>query len=347
MSILKDVLKSEIQGRVFYFGLIPSELLHSCLFVPVLEESPRNNNYVREQLDRENNYQRPGSRSRQRKFSEFLKEHGNSVVPPIVLSTRGGWVFESDGDESTGTLEIQSPAAIIDGQHRAGGFICRHGEDEQSRPVPFIAIPNLTLTQEKDEFLVINTTQKGVPKSQGVFLTESAEQEVANLLNTEDGVFKDRLSIARKARHHLWSFNQVVKSIKELFSHGKFSELSVDTKHFFFEKYWEKIKEACAEEWEEDYPKLDDPESRGRNDFEYKLLETTGLIAWCDVGSQVLSNGFEPSTGSMNWEFVKTCVEDLANMDWAKDGKYSGWTGTVGARKIVEDMEMQLPAFED
>ena len=51
-------------------------------------------------------------------IKKFFENNPNRLIPPIILSSRGKWIF--NGTEEIGELEIESEAAIIDGQHRAG-----------------------------------------------------------------------------------------------------------------------------------------------------------------------------------------------------------------------------------
>ena len=89
-----------------------------------------------------------------------MEESPNRLIPPIILSGRGKWEFSGDG--LTGKLNITEPAAIIDGQHRAGGLVALFEQTEEIREVDFVCFENLTLEEEIDEFVNINGTQKGV-----------------------------------------------------------------------------------------------------------------------------------------------------------------------------------------
>lgn len=89
--------------------------------------------------------------------------------------------------------------------------------------------------------------------------------------------------------------------------------------------------------------KLDNPEARGRRDFEYKLLELTGLIAWAHTGAQIFARSYNEETG-MNWDNVERLVEATLGIDWRKDGEYEGRTGEAGGKIIADEMIRMLPA---
>ena len=115
---ITGVIQKTQGNQNYIFGTIGSDKIKNITFVPVLESSHKT--YLNEI---EGGYQRPGSHSRMRAFARFLEENPNSIVPPVLLSGRGQWKFEPVGQEQdSGKLIIRGQAAIVDGQHRLGGF---------------------------------------------------------------------------------------------------------------------------------------------------------------------------------------------------------------------------------
>ena len=166
-------------------------------FVPVLEESPRT--YLVERT--EEGYQRFGSATRMNLFAEFLHQHPLSVVPPVVLSGRDAWRFVDDGADPVrqfGSLVIDDAAAIVDGQHRVGGYIRLFEHYEEIRHVDFLLIPNLSVEEETIEFVTINNNQKGVTKALTAYLEGSDEALIAVELNArEDSPLVGRITNQR------------------------------------------------------------------------------------------------------------------------------------------------------
>lgn len=100
---LPDVRRLRNGSRTYYFGAINSDKLKSLTFVPAIESGKQD--YIVEVLDQ--GYQRPGSPSRMRKFSSYLEKNPNSVIPPVVLSSRDKWRFRpQDNSENMGSLEL-------------------------------------------------------------------------------------------------------------------------------------------------------------------------------------------------------------------------------------------------
>ena len=327
------------QGEQTYiFGTLGSDKIKNVTFVPVLEAS--SGTFLNEV---EGGYQRPGSISRMRLFKGFLEKHPDSVVPPVVLSGRGNWKFlPAEARDGWGTLELEDKAAVIDGQHRLGGFVALYEDKTEVREVSFILLPDLTLELEKDEFLVVNNTQKGVPKPLTTYLEDDDEAQVAWALNEEaDSPFRGRITRTTIQKTQLFALHSVAKQVKRLFALGSLEDLSVEEKTEFASRFWTVISDRLQREWS-DIEKLDDEDGRGRRDFQYKLLELTGLIAWAHTGASILSRSYNASTG-MNWDNVTRLVDAAATIDWHKEGEYRGMTGEYGGKQMSKEMLSLLP----
>lgn len=337
---IAGVVQKQVGTQLYYFGTFGSDKVKGCTFVPVVEISKKT--YVVE--DTTNGYQRPGSASRMRLFMKYLKENPNSVVPPVLLSGRDWRFVPSNGAANFGSIIVESPAAIIDGQHRVGGYVALFEHEEEVRPVDFIVLMGLSVEQEKSEFLTVNTTQRGVPKPLTAYLGESEEANVAWALNQEDdSPFKGRINrTGVMQRNQLFKLHSVAKGIKRTFDNGKFEHLDGEEKVSILRRFWEIIADELEEEWS-DIQKLDLEDGRGRNDFQYKLLELTGFMAWSLVAPEILAPSYMEGVG-MNWDSVRGLVRACGAIDWRKDGQYQGMTGEYGAGIMKKDMERLLPA---
>jgi DNA sulfur modification protein DndB len=333
-----NILRLQSGKRTYYFGVIGSDKVRALIFVPAIESGQQD--FLQEIL--EQGYQRPGSPARMRSFRNFLEEKPDSVIPPVVLSSRDNWEFRPGGTaEDIGTLELYGPAAVVDGQHRLGGYVAHYEKNHEVRPVSFILLEHLSLDDESQEFRDINNSQKGVPRALTAFLEQSEWAQIAWALNEDpDSPFHRRISRTTVDKDQLFALHSVAKQMQVLFSMGGLSELDQDVKVSFTSQYFTIISDVWQSEWS-DIEKLDDPESDGRRGFDYKILELTGLIAWCKVGSTILHRCYNADLG-MNWNFVRRFVEIAGNVDWRKGGKYAGRTGLAGARVIAEEMEALL-----
>ncbi len=340
IGTIEGVLKRQIGTQIYFIGTVDSDKIKGISFVPVIEHSRKT--YLVENIDQ--GYQRPGSLTRMRHFMRFLRKNPNSVVPPILLSTRDGWEFvPSQENPNYGQLRVNEPAAIVDGQHRAGGYIALFDEHEEIRPVDFIALFGLSVEEEKQEFITVNNTQKGVPRALTAYLEDTEEARLAWALNEEeDSPFYGRIARTGMTRDKLFALHSVAKQIKRTFDHGKLAQLDEDEKFEILTKYWTIIADELEDEWA-DIEKLDDHSCRGRKDFEFKLLELTGFIAWSLIAPEILGRSYVDGVG-MNWDNVRSLVRACAHVDWRKNGQYQGMTGEYGAAQIKRDLERNLPA---
>lgn len=343
VATLSNVVRRKINdpkggvSRYFYVGTVRSDLAKALTFVPVLENSSKT--YLEERI--ENGYQRPGSAARMRQFGNYVSENPLSVVPPVILSGRNAWRFKGSSD--VGSLEIYEAAAVVDGQHRLGGYVYLYESDKQPREIDFFLLADLDLDQERDEFLAINNTQRGVPKSINVLLEQSDDSIVASELNSrDDSPFKGRITVAKAPPGALFSLAAVAKNVGRTFSHGAFTDTSVDVKIDIMVDYWNRICDAFPEEWEDI--------GRKNADKQFKLLETTGLIAWSLAGSDILGPSFDPDLAMMHWDVVAAKIQHLAlagALDWRKDGEFQGLTGEVGGARIHKKMQQILASRLD
>ena len=338
---LTNIMMLRSGDQVYYFGAISSDKIKSMTFVPAIEKGEQK--YLHEVVD-DNSYQRPGSPSRMRSFAKFLKQHPNSVVPPIVISSRGKWSFSpTPSSEVIGSLALNGPAAIIDGQHRVGGYVHLYENETENnvRQVTFILLNDLSVADESSEFININNTQKGVPRALQSYLEDNEPAQIAWALNEDpDSPFHGRISRTTLAKSHLFALHSAANQMKELFKMGGLTDLDQDTKVSFASEYFTIVSDVFQTEWA-DIALLDEESSAGRRDFAYKILELTGLIAWCRAGSGILHRCYSSDLG-MNWAAVRKLVEVAGDIDWSKTGKYEGRTGLAGARALTEEMELLI-----
>lgn len=339
---ITGVIQKSQGNQKYLFGTIPSDKVKNVTFVPVIEASRKTclNEIV------EDGYQRPGSLTRMRAFARFLTKNPNSIVPPVLLSGRGKWKFEPTGQaQDSGKLIIQGSAAILDGQHRLGGFVHLYESEEDVRNISFILLPDLTREQETKEFITVNNTQKGVPKPLTAYLEGTEEAQISWELNErDDSPFKGRITKTSMQRTHLFALHSVAKQVTRLFAVGTVQDLDLYQKVEFMSEFWTIIADELEEAWA-DIDKLDDSEIKGsrRNAFEYKLLELTGLIAWSYTGAQIFLRSYSEEIG-MNWDNVRRLVKAASGIDWRKDGEYEGRTGEAGGKVMADEMIRLLPA---
>lgn len=333
IGTIKNVIRRTAGKNVYYFGTITSDKAKVATFVPVIEES---DSYLNQ--DTKKGYQRPGKKSRMNKFKRYLIDHPDRLIPPIILSARSNWKF--DGSETYGSLTLTGQAAIIDGQHRMGGFVALFEQEEDNREIDFICFDKLNLEQEKTEFIVINNEQKGVPKALSTFLGGSEESDLAWKLNeTKDSPLKGKIFRTQGDQFTYFALHSVAKNIDRTFSHGAFRDkLDYDEKLEALINYWSLIAKHNSAAWAD--------MSKPKKQQIFKLAELTGQIAWSLVGPQVLMKGWAPESGTFNWDEIEKVVKFMSeDFDWDKEGDFRGLTGEVGGRRIATELETVLAHY--
>jgi len=344
-NVNRNVLRDGTDQRVYYTGTFESSLAEDILFVPVMKNLANPKSPIRQTND---GYQRPGIIHRMKKFSKHLHENPLAIVPPVLISTRGKWKFVASEDPDLGVLHVNEAGAIIDGQHRVGGFIILYDQEGESRSIDFVAYDGLNKEEEAYVFNTINGNAKGVPGGVGKVIEGSWSTQIVLLLTESAGSpFYQKIYIAgrKELEGSLFNLNSFDKEIKKMFSHGSFSVLvereEIEKMFQIAAKYWEIISEAFPEEWEDinEKPK----------DQTFKLLELTGIIAWSLAASDILGPHFDPISEDVDWVKVSEIVNGVANsgeLDLAKDGEFRGFAGAVGGPRIHRKIQKILAELD-
>jgi DNA sulfur modification protein DndB len=340
--IINGVLSRKAGGHNYYFGTLDASALRSLTYVPLNEENPKPCPYLNEQQD---GYQRWGSATRMRAFKNYLASHPSQFIPPLLLSAKD-WTFVPDtAGGKFGALHANGLAAIVDGQHRAGGFIAHFEEDEIDRSVDFICYVGLDRSAEEQLFLDINTTQRGVDKGLSAYLRGGEGVVIAEALNTlADSPFRGRVSKQAGQKGQLFKFHSFIQGLEKTFKHGKLEHLSVDDRVDALIQYWSIIADVFADFWEVDVAILDSPDG-GRQKMESKLLELTGFLTWSNLGPALLGEAYSETHG-FHWETIRTRIQACEAFDWRKHGQYQGRTGTAGASYLKAELERLIPTHD-
>ena len=319
---------------VYYTGIMTSDVAKGITYVPVMKHLVSNKSPL---VEKGNGYQRPGSGPRMRTFAKYLRDHPLAIVPPVLLSTRDRWTFIEGDFEDFGDLEVRGAAAIIDGQHRLGGFISLFETDGEPVAFDFIAYEGLSDKEEAQVFNTINGNAKGVPKGLGAVIAGSWSTQIALRLTEDPGSpFYGHFYIAstREIEGAAFNISSIDKEVKRTFNHGSFSNLvemeDVDSMFEIMQQYWDIIAEYFPVEWEDIFEKK-------ARDQVYKLLELTGIIAWSSAAADILGPNYDSEARVLDWERVREIISDIASsgeLDLRKDGEFVNAVGFVGGPKI-------------
>jgi DGQHR domain-containing protein len=140
----------------FYMTVIPSKILFDTSKVSRADE------------DKERGYQRLLGSKRAKDIAKYINE-GNVIPGAIILSAQKEAKLQFDHKNKKLSYNLAPNAFIvIDGQHRLYGS----HQSEQDIPLAVCIFENLSLEEEVQYFLDINSTQRSVPKTLQLELTK-------------------------------------------------------------------------------------------------------------------------------------------------------------------------------
>ena len=337
--VIENVIKVEDSGFTYYLGAILPQQIMQLTFVPceVQVEALKGVLNVRPT----EGYQREGDVKRMKKIATHFRDSERSIIPPVLLSTRGKWLFKPKTQNSPfGSIEAEDCAAIIDGQHRLGGLSMLASDPDgqpgkTDRKVPFMAVQFSDAREEQEQFEIINDEQKGIPKSHLKFINRRAEFPgiAADVLREDpDSVFAGRIAIAKRDDWDLITFGAAEEVVSLMFD----SQFTTVTKFYpgrdqtsksqgirLILEYWKCVRECFPLQWA-DMDKMPPCRSArstthpGRSRFSYRLLEETGIRAMAKVGAVVLAESYMNASGDVAWESVKSTLKRIAENDDAK-----------------------------
>lgn len=340
MSVeLKDVLRfHDPAGRTCYMGVFRPSQIKQLTFVPVVTQTQADGMDAEALLneDDESGYQRAGDYRRMSKIKDFVVERPNCLLPPVVLSARGGWKFTPRGGgagTNVGTLTVEKLAAIIDGQHRLGGMwqVFREGEAAgiaSDKVIPFLVVDSMPLEDERREFVDINDNQKGVKKSLLTYLEKDKSfwgQAAYALAEDEESVFKGRIDIQKKHDWTIFLFRAASECVESLFGQSLRTTKGFDPASNlelrepaieYTLKYWRLVSEAMPELWAdmEKMPKPNEKKSAehpGSSKFEFRLLEETGIRAMSQLGCKLFASTWIDAMRAPAWDAVEAYLRRL------------------------------------
>lgn len=317
-------------GLTYYLGTITPAQIMELTFVPCVVNVNDDVLVIRTQ----HGYQREGDKKRMGQIRDFYSTHTSSLIPPVLLSTRGAWKFIPKTTNSPfGSIEATDQAAIIDGQHRLGGLsmIAHNGESSDEalhRNIPFMAVHFNDVKIESDEFEVINGKQKGIKPSHLKYIrkNETFGGNAANMLKEDpDSVFAGRIAISTRADHDLITFKAatdlVAYTFDNVFGVNAFrpdTEENQQKAMFILLAYWKAVSQIFGNMWADIHmlpaPGTNrTPGNPGRNRFEFRLLEETGLRAFARLGSNILYKAWLAQSSDIAWHTVEDNLRKVAH----------------------------------
>ena len=337
---LKNVLHvQDPTGLTYFLGTLHASEIKELTMVPVVTRSPPSTDDPELLMneDSADGYQRAGEPSRMQKIADFVRARPGCVIPPVLLSCRGNWKFEPGGKNSSiGTLVAHDLAAVVDGQHRLGG-LWRLAKDAgasnelRNRVIPFMAVADMSLGDEKREFVDVNSNQRGVKKSLLKYLDRHGSfsgRAATALMEDEESVFKGRIDEQKKREWTLILFGAAQECVDEMFGRA-LQIMKFDPAHNTHQQesaleftllYWRTVKEALPAFWADmdRMPAVGVHKSKehpGTTRFRYRLLEETGLRAFSRLACDLFAMTWMDALQTPSWDTIAQYLTSLADND--------------------------------
>lgn len=316
-------------GLTYYLGTITPAQIMDLTFVPCVVNVNEDVLVIRTQ----NGYQREGDKKRMSQIKGFYAENTESLIPPVLLSTRGAWKFiPKTANSIFGAIEASDQAAIIDGQHRLGGLSMIANDTASSdealhRNIPFMAVQFEDIKIESEEFEIINGKQKGIKPSHLKYIrkNESFGGNAADMLKEDpDSVFCGRIGISSRADYDLITFKAATDLVSytfdNVFCQNAFrpdTEENQQKAMSILSSYWKAVSQIFGIMWSDInfLPATGAARSTsnpGRSKFEYRLLEETGLRAFARLGSNILLMSWLNQNSDIAWNTVEDHLRKVA-----------------------------------
>jgi DGQHR domain-containing protein len=318
-------IKFKMSGSDYYLGLINAGDLVKNYEVDYWSKSnPKG-------------YQRSLSKSRSKKFSDYLKNHEGILHQTILINIRNskGISYKSSNGDF-GLLETNEKFFLVDGQHRVGGIkmMIEQNPAFASVPIPVLIMVGLNREKEATQFIIVNKTQKGVRSDLADRLLNDAiknvdkgllevigikePQRITEIIVTIcDNLDKDKKSIWYQRITFPNQKNRVTDTIKQRSMTESIKLILKDNyiqSHYTTIKqltdllvmYWEAINDLC-------------PEACGDDAKEYVLLKTTGPF----IMHKLLPIVIIKCGGNVTKTKIKNILSKIEQMEdnyWHKNG---------------------------
>ena len=279
--------------------------------------------------DEDRGYQRVLSNSRVAAVSEHIVE-GRTIPTSVVIA-----LDNATFDANHGTLTIpkgKDVGWVIDGQHRIAG--AHEASDRIDIDLPVVALVNVPLEYQVEQFITINREAKGVPTSLVYDLlsrlpgskstTEIAQERSADIANAlrkdKDSVFYNRIVVMNSPKKGQISITNFVRKLVPLVhpERGLLKTNSLEEQTLIFENYFAAIREIYKDQWDSN---------------ENIFMRTLGFGAMMNVFDDIFSITVAEKGGFSKAD-VKSVLSGVKNFNFDQWSAYgSGSKAEMGAAK--------------
>ena len=357
--------------RVFYVAAIPAKELVRLTAVDVWDASSPDQGYQRAPSNA-----RKRSIGRYAMQEDAILPIGGLVnARPHEQDEEDayGKVLEFETEQDYGNIQVGklsipedvTPLYIVDMQHRLGGFEWaleqEDGEKLADYPLVVTIADGLSRLEEVDQFDLINTTQKKVRTDlarrlkvvqskdlvrrlaldeQGK-LWEAKGPVIADILNKEDGVWRQRILPPNKSKRDMPSMiireTSFVTSLKPVLQTPYFVRQSEEAAALLISRYWEAVSRVFPEAFR--FPDA------------YVIQQTPGIYPLHELAPEVFELARE--RGGVGVDTLYEILETLQQIDggsefWLKENENGAtqYGSMKGFRILASQLRQFLPQMK-
>lgn len=305
-------IKCEQNNKTFYITTISSKVLEKVCFI-----SRREDNLV-------NGFQRSLSEPRAKSIANYMDNEKGCLPATLILSAQLTSKMIYDENKYELSFEIKNNSfMVLDGQHRLYGLLLAKNDYE----IPVAIFEKLTIKDEVNLFIDINTNQKGVPTALLLDIKELTGKETTfeekqrklfDLINS-DSPLAGLLS-PNKSKTGFIARNVFNEATKDFLENGYFADKDVDFIHKGMKNYLEALELVFA-----------------KTKSKKAKLTTANIFKACfSIFNDSIDKTFE-KYGDLKVEHLQDILLPVANINYDDIG-----TNKDALKKLIAKMKAQL-----
>lgn len=304
-------IRCEQNGKKFYLASISSKILEQTCFIS------------RRETDPVKGFQRNLVEQRAKAITKYMDEDKGCLPTTLILSSQDELIFNNNQISFTINPHL---FMVLDGQHRLYGLNFSTNDYQ----IPVAIFEKLTIVDEVNLFIDINTNQKGVPTALLLDIkeltgketsTEEKQRELFDKLNDNSPL--SGLLSPIKSKSGFIARNVFNQATKDFLENGYFSDKEIDTIYKGTKNYLEACEIVL---------------NASKND-KAKLTTANLFKAVFSLFNDIIDKTFQ-SFGDLKVEHLQEVMMPISKTNFDKIG-----TNNAELRDLLNDMKSQLNGY--
>lgn len=298
--------------KIFYLTVLPSTVLRETCYISRRETNPTDG------------FQRALSKERAKAIAKYMDTYAGCLPATLILSSQKNskLVFNEETSELKFAIRKDS-FMVLDGQHRLYGLLLAEKEYE----IPVALFDGLSISDEVNLFIDINTNQKGVPTALLLDIKELTGKETS--IEQKQRILFDKLNkdsvmaglfLANKSRNGYIARNVFNNATKELLENGYFADKDVEVIYKGVKNYLEAGELVL----------------NNSKNSKARLTTSNMFKALFSLFNDVIDKTFQ-QFGDLKVEHIEEVMRPISKANFDKIG-----TNNAELKALIADMKAQL-----